>query len=294
MWTGVTPRFTQFLDNIALTEDQVNDGITKYRGITSCLNRAYWDANSEDNHRLLVGSWGKFTWVRPPRDIDILFTLPAAVYYRFLQRTGNIQSQLLQEVKWHLEATYAQTRMRGDGQVVVVPFNTYAVEVVPAFEMDNGQFLICDTNDGGRFKTIDPRAEIVAIQDQNYATNGNLRRLVRMAKVWQRECNVPLKSFQIELIAAEYMKTCRWAGNSLFWFDWIVRDFFAYVASKANGWVVVPGNWETVFLGDGWLSRAETAFGWAQWACHYEYLDMVAEAGDEWQKIFGTYVPKWV
>jgi len=36
---------------------------------------------------------------RPPRDVDALFLLPDDVYFRFQQRSGNRQSQLLQEVK---------------------------------------------------------------------------------------------------------------------------------------------------------------------------------------------------
>jgi hypothetical protein len=75
-------------------------------------------------NRLLVGSWGKATRVRPPRDVDLLFTPPLDVFYQFDQRTGNKQSQLLQDVAEALRESYPQTVIRGDGQVVVVGFNT--------------------------------------------------------------------------------------------------------------------------------------------------------------------------
>ena len=52
--------------------------------------------------------------------------------------------------------------MRGDGQVVTVNFNTIAVEVVPVFYYDDSwRFYMPDTNDGGRWKIVDPRAELV-------------------------------------------------------------------------------------------------------------------------------------
>ena len=71
--------------------------------------------------------------MRPPRDVDLLFTPPVDVYHQFNQRIGNKQSQLLQHVAAVLRATYPQTAIRGDGQVVVIGFNTYRIEVAPAF-----------------------------------------------------------------------------------------------------------------------------------------------------------------
>jgi hypothetical protein len=59
------------------------------------------------------------------------------------------QSALLQEVKSVLTETYPNSDMSGDGQVVVVRFGTYNVEVVPAFALTNGRYWICHTNDGG-------------------------------------------------------------------------------------------------------------------------------------------------
>src|SRR5262245_47112338 len=98
-WVYVTNRFQHLLGNLQLQPDQVNDGETKYKGIVDCLNRAYWGVASETAHRMLLGSWGKETRVRPPRDIDVLFVLPIDVFYRFQQRGGNRQSQLSQELK---------------------------------------------------------------------------------------------------------------------------------------------------------------------------------------------------
>jgi hypothetical protein len=99
------------------------------------------------------------------------------VYYRYQQRPGNKQSQLLQEGRGILLQTYPNTRMRGDGQVVVVPFASYGVEVVPAFQLTSGEFWICDTNEGGRYKTVDPSAEITYVSTSNQATNGNTKAL---------------------------------------------------------------------------------------------------------------------
>lgn len=70
-WIYVTERFRRFLTNISLTGDQLDDGNTKIKGIVKCLNRHYWGIESDSGNYRLVGSWGKQTRVRPPRDIDI-------------------------------------------------------------------------------------------------------------------------------------------------------------------------------------------------------------------------------
>src|SRR5262249_17339879 len=95
----VSERFGALLANVKLTDDQKNDGTTKHKGVRNCLNREYYNLSSDYANSILVGSWGKETRVRPPRDIDVLFVLPDDVYWRFQRRSGNKQSQLLQEVK---------------------------------------------------------------------------------------------------------------------------------------------------------------------------------------------------
>jgi hypothetical protein len=77
-WIAVRPRFTQFHGNLELTPLQIADGVRKRAGVVSCLNRAYYGTASETEHSFLVGSWGKNTAIRPPRDVDVYFLLPAA------------------------------------------------------------------------------------------------------------------------------------------------------------------------------------------------------------------------
>ena len=288
----VGERFNQFIAALMLTTDQRSDGSTKHTGVRQCLDTHYYGTYYAGNG-FLVGSWGKSTEIRPPRDIDIIFVLPKEVYDRFQTRPGNKQSQLLQEVKAVLERTYQNTDMRGDGQVVIVPFASYAVEVAPAFLLQGGQYWICDTNDGGRYKITDPTAEITKVKESNDATNGNTRDLIRMMKKWQEYCNVPLKSFLIELLSIEFLATWEHRGKSSVYYDYMVRDFFGFLKAKYS-WntVTVPGTYESIALGDAdWKSRAETAYDRAVKATKHEAENMPYSAGLEWQKIFGTDIP---
>lgn len=294
MWAGVTKRFSTFHQNLGLTDDQINEGTNHHAGVRRSLNNHYYRSSSDSSNSFLIGSWGKYTRTRPPRDIDLYFVLPSEVYHRFESVQGNKQSALLQEVRRILQATYPNTVLRGDGQVVVVAFNRMSVEVVPAFLLQGGQYWICDTHNGGQYKTSDPKSELAHIATINDAYSGNLRAIIMMMKAWQEYCNVPLKTFCIDLIAADFLQQCSWGKNGYFWYDWIMRDFFAYLYGKANQSVFVPGTCEMIFLGDEWQSRAENAYSRAVKACSYEYNDLITLAGEEWQKIFGKQIPQAV
>lgn len=293
-WIGVRPRFKQFNSELALTPLQRTDGLTKSGGVVGCLNQHYYGSESRTDHSFFIGSWGKNTAGRPPRDVDLYFVLPVDVYYRFERYIWNKQSALLQEVKGVLTETYPDTDMSGDGQIVLVNFGSYNVEVVPAFPLTNGNYWICDTSNGGRYKETNPPTEANYIETVDQATNRNLRPLSRMMKAWQDYCSVPIKSFQLELVAAEFLAQCPWRIYDYFWFDWISRDFFAYLYWQANKWISVPGTGETIYLGDDWQSRAESAYGRAVKACDYERDNYVVLAGEEWQKIFGQQIPRTV
>ena len=294
MWIGVTKRFSEFHRNLLLTQDQHDDGLTKHRGVRGVLNRHYHGVSSETANSFLVGSWAKHTRVRPPRDVDVYFELPQTVYSRYEDVRGNKQSALLQEVRNVLRATYPSTDIRGDGQVVMVAFNTISVEVAPVFRLVSGKYFFCDTHDGGSYKVADPEAEKRSIESIDANNNGNLRRLIRMVKTWQSHCSVPLKSFYIELVMSEFIQASEWRRNSYYYYDWLLRDFFDYLLSRRNGYLIVPGTHDVINLGSDWVSRCETAHARAVRACEHEYFDNIDSAGEEWQKIFGAKIPKYL
>lgn len=297
MWIGVRQRFRALTDDLVPTSGQLSDGLTKHLNVGKSLQRTYYGESDERPPCFLVGSWGKNTQVRPPQDVDMFFVLPSEVKARFDLRTGNIQSALLQEVKGALEQTYPQTRIRGDGQVVSVGFNTVTVEVVPAFVAAfGGQFIMPDTNGGGSWKFVDPVAQMQAIQAADQATAGNTRALSRIMKHWRNHCAVPLKSFVLELLVADFISTYRLGTGfsgayDTYWYDYYVRDFLGYLIGRANGFLAIPGTGESYFLWDDWLPKATTAWNVAVVACGHEVQDFTILAGEEWQKLFGNRIP---
>ena len=293
-WLYVTRRFKALQGNLALQAGAIEDANTKARGVIKSLNRHFRD-ESILNHYVLAGSWGKNTALHPPTDIDLCFILPVDVYHRFNAYCGNKQSQLLNYVKDVLTATYSQTAIRQDGQVVVVAFNSITVEVVPSFLAADRGLITCDTNNGGRWKQVDPLAEIALLDQSDATLRGNHRKLVRLFKQWKRHGNVPIKSFHLEQLIGEALPRLSWGSYDEFWFDWIVRDLFAHIVARAGGNFLMPGGVnEWIDLGDAWRSKAESAYQRAFKACEYERENMNLSAGSEWQKIFGTVIPEMV
>jgi hypothetical protein len=292
-WGYLVRRFEGLLANLTVTDAQFQDAVRGQAGVRRTLNLHYWGIDSDTANSRLIGSWGKQLQVRPPRDVDVLFTLPWDVYHRFETRAGNRQSQLLQEVRNVLAADYSQTTLRGDGQVVVVNFTATPIELVPAFAFDNGQFWICDTNDGGSYRLTDPSAEVAALEVSDLANAGLTRVLVRILKQWQRYCDVPIKSFQLEHVAVEFLRVWPYSRD-LYWIDWMLRDFFTYLLSRQNGFLLMPGAFHQVALGDAWAPKARTAQAIANRAFYLERDNEDGQAGLAWQSLFGPMIPTFV
>jgi hypothetical protein len=292
VWIAVRQRFSAFAQELSVTSDQWSDGWAKHVNVGRSLERSYYGQNAGEYHPgFMVGSWGKQTQVRPPRDVDTFFILPSREKQRFDARVGNVQSALLQEVKQALLTTFPQTDMRGDGQVVSIAFNTITVEVVPVFAHGASQFLMPDANGGGAWKLADPLAQMNYIDQADKAMNGNVRALAKMMKLWKRENRVPLKSFIVELLVAEFLPARGNGFYNYYWYDFYVRDFFAFLVRQANTYITIPGTFEQYYLGSDWLSKAESARDVALQACAWEYHDYDVTAGQEWQKIFGSRIP---
>jgi len=286
---STSDRFTQFLRNLTLTSDQVTDARTKYDGVAKKLHGHYLTTEFTGDTRKLIGSYGKGTAVRPPRDVDILFLLPSTVYDRYKSRSGNVQSQLLQEVRSVLQKRYPSTDIRGDGQVVVVPFqNGHSVEVLPGWRTTDKKFLVPNTHDGGHWQTVDHDAEITQVQSSDARSNSNTRNLIKMLKAWQRECSVPIKSLVLELRTVNFLKKWQHYDKGATYYDWMVRDFLAELLEYKNGTCVMPGTEEKIEYGSAWTSKAESALGRARKACEFEQEKKDRKATEEWRKTFGA------
>ena len=295
MFSFVNTHFDQFLKELELGAPDRLIAEGRAERIAKSLFAKYWPNQNFDPSRYVkVGSYGKDLATKPRTDLDMLFVLPADVYNRVETLAGNKQSALLQEVKRALLVTFPNTDLSADGQVIVAPFQTYNVDIVPAFRYVTGpytgSYLIAHTSDGGSWRLSNPVAEYNWLKSVDAVSAGKASDLVRMLKAWKRECNVELKSICLEIAAGVFVNQWANRGNGIgySYYDFMIRDFFAFLLNYVNGSAKPAGIDEWIPLGDAWQTKCQTAYNRAVKACNYEHQDDAYNASSEWQKIFGS------
>jgi hypothetical protein len=289
LWDYVIPHFSRFLKELELKPGERGDAEAKADRIARSLwSYYYWDYGEFNPPCYVkVGSYGKATATRPPSDLDMLFLLPWGEHTRIEQLSGNKQSQLLQEVKDVLADTFPRTDLRADGQVVIAPFQTYNVEIIPAFKFTDGTYITAHTAADGSWRASNPAVEFQWIQYADSMSAGKATHLIKMLKAWKRECSVDIKSISLEVAACVFVTNWPYRTNTIFYYDWMVRDFFEFMLRYRWGWNIVPGTQEKIQLGDAWGTKCESAYQRAFKAERYEHGDDGDAAAEEWRKIFG-------
>lgn len=291
---GLADWFKDFNANL-----QVTDGGTissRYKAITRRLNTDFWSTTSDTSHSLFVGSYGRNTAIKGFSDLDMIFQLPVALYNQYDKYSGNGQSALLQRVKQSIEKTYSTTSIRGDGQVILVPFTDgLTFEVVPGFLNTDDSYTFPDANGGGRWRTTNPRPEIAAIRTRNAACNGNLVPLCRMIRAWKRKWDVPIGGLLVDTLAYQFIENWEYRDKSYLYYDYMCRDFFDFMASqdKDKEYWRAPGSGQYVY-GKG-------LFQWKARRCHNLAIEAIQHetaqprrewsAKQKWGEIFGTQFP---
>lgn len=282
---NVSDTFQEFLQNLAISNREKIS--YRYGEITKVLNKKYRNTESTTSNSLQVGSYGRFTAIKSISDLDMVYILPWAEYERF--KNGR-QSALLQEVKKTIQARYPKTDMRGDGQVVVISFTNYQIEVLPAFENQDGSFLYPDTNNGGSWKTTKPRQEIKAMADLHQDKNKNLRTLCKMIRSWKNYHGVAMGGLLIDSVAYNFLNsTIYYDDKSFTYYDWLIRDFLKYLSELENtNHVFAPGSNQKVYIKKKFQSRAKKAHKLVLEAIEAEEK---RNANQKWKKIFGRSFP---
>ena len=175
--------FNSFCDDIKIKNFE--DITTTTGNIAKKLNKVYYDISDDsESHMYIVGSVGRKTAVNSNSDLDILFDLPAEIYTKYNDYESNGQSALLQDVKNSLLEKYPNSDISGDGQVVVIAFNKYTIELVPAFKQSDSRFKYPDTHDGGSWKITDPLSEQAECLDCENQSNNKYFDFCRMVRCW--------------------------------------------------------------------------------------------------------------
>lgn len=278
---------------------QVQDGgtiSTRYKNITRRLNTDFWSTTSETSHSLYVGSYGRNTAISGFSDLDMLMQLPYSDYERYNNYSGNGQSALLQSVKASIEKTYSTTSIRADGQVIIVPFNDgISFEVVPAFLNKDDSYTFPDANNGGSWRTTNPRPEIQAIRDRNNECNGNLIPLCRMMRAWKSKWDVPIGGLLVDTLCYQFIENWSHRDKSYLYYDFMCRDCFQWMKdqSRTQEYWRAPGSGQYVYGKELFQYKATRCYNLSLEAISHETSTPKQEwsAKQKWREIFGTKFP---
>ncbi len=284
--------FETFNKNLRIPDLTVNTISNRYKRITKQINMDFWLSDSLTTHSLYVGSYGRDTEIHTS-DIDVIMELPFSLYYKYNSYIGNGQSNFLQIIKNSIVKTYPLTKLRADGQVIVIKFADGIVfEVIPAFINKDSSYIYPDTNNGGSWKITNPKPEIKEISEKNILWNKNLKRLCRMARVWKYNWDVPMGGLLIDTLAYNFMLNYEHKDKPYLYYDFISRDFFKYL-SKQNSlqqyWLSPGANQRVKRLGN-FEYKAKQCYNIALSAITYE-TNYPNSAKSKWREIYGTRFP---
>ncbi|MFD1992050.1 nucleotidyltransferase [Paenibacillus nicotianae] len=290
---SVSEQFSTFCSNLRMSDDTVSTIRSRYKQITKRINLDYWDTTSDSSHSLYVGSYGRGTEIWTS-DIDMIVQLPYETYKKYNDYTGNGQSALLQEVKKVLQKTYSTSHLKGDGQVIGIDFTDgINFEIVPAFINKDNSYTYPDTNNGGSWKTTDPRKEIDAINIRNISTNKNLKRLCRMTRAWKDKCAVPMSGILIDTLAYKFIGDWEHRDKSYLYYDFMSRDFFKYLKDidKEQLFWKAPGSGRYVWKGGNFQNKASTAYNISLEAIQKQTDELPYSSKQKWREIYGSKFP---
>jgi len=267
--------FDKFYENIKLTSKQKEDAKTKYTGVIEKLHNYYYDNKYDGKTKLLIGSYGKKTNIRPARDIDVIFKMPEEYFEQYDNHESNGQANLLNKIKSILEEKYSSSSIKVSEKVVIVEFSdlTHNIEVLPSFEQSDKTFKIPNTVNGGSWEVWDPRTEIKKIEDSDSSNSGNTRKLIRMFKKWSEKCSIKLKSYKIEEATLIFLDDNNYIFSDT---QTMIYDFFCFFESEIEGTQ---------------KSHVITAKKRSKKAIDYYKNNQELKAIEEWRKIFGKDFP---
>lgn len=291
---AIAEKFNIFCNHLTVdleTRIAISD---RYKRIVQRLNKDFWKIDSDLKNSFYVGSYGRRTAVRGFSDLDIIFILPNNLYSQYTSYLYNGQSALLQAVKVSLQKTYPTTNIGGDGQVVVIEFTDgIKFEVVPTFEKTDGSYYYPDSNNGGSWKTTNPRPEIETIKQNNQFTKDNLINLCRMTRAWRNYWNVPMGGLLIDTLANSFLINWSYKDKSFLYYDWMARDFFFYLSNQnleQNYWLAV-GSSQYIYRKGKFEYKAKQCYNLTLEAIQYESNNLNSSAIKKWREIYGTAYP---
>ncbi|SDH81852.1 SMODS domain-containing nucleotidyltransferase [Myroides phaeus] len=282
--------FQDFSNNLIVNNQKSIEN--RFGLIIQRLNSDFHNLESKTENGIYVGSYGRTTAINGVSDLDLIFVLPDILYSQYNDRQGNKQSQLLQDVRDSIKKTYPSSKVRGDGQVVVIEFKNDFIEVCPCFLKSDGSYTFPDSNNGGTWKKTNPIPEALEINNYNNLCNKNLIILCRYIRAWKNKCGVKIGGLLIDTLVYDFFKSdTKYKEYTFEYHHLLIKDFFEYLANLNDNRVYwyAPGSNQHVFKkNSNFRSKAKKALKNIEEAIGKKDNKTVYEI---WRRVFGRIFP---
>lgn len=288
---GISDDFKIFINN--LEQDNINTMETTVGEIAKKLNKSYYDLEgNRTSHMYIVGSVGRETAIKGVSDLDIIFDLPNETFKKFDGYESNGQSALLQEVKKILKDRYSDTEISGDGQVVVIKFSKYTVELVPGFKQSDDRFKYPDTHNGGSWKYTDPIPEIDESKKTAEDTNNNFKYVANMLRAWKNKQGFKFGGLLIDSLTYKFLNENTEYRNIEFddYLD-MTKEVFKFLKDlnkEQAYWYALGSNQQVYNCDNGkFITKAEKAYNKIK-----DLTDDSSDVNKKLREVFGSKFPK--
>lgn len=241
---------------------------------------------------IIIGSHARRTAIRGFSDLDAMAILPRAEAR--WGKSAVSPNTFLTKIGDQLRDRFVQTKVRTDGQAVVVHFgnSSQAIDVVPAVfvDFDAGRPIYQIPDSRGRWIETSPARHERLFEQSTERSGGKLRGLAQLIRAWKygRTPSIPLSSFYADLLLC---KTDIASGVSSY--GECLFAFFSYLArTQASGMrdpegvagVVRASATEVALIRV--RAAAEHARTHADAALRAEAAGQVREAVRQWEIVF--------
>lgn len=288
---GLKDDFQTFINN--LEPDNISDMENTVGEIAKKLNKNYYGLDSDTTlHMYIVGSVGRETAIKGVSDLDIIFDLPDEVLKRFDAYKEKKQSSLLQEVKNVLKERYPKTDISGDGQVVVINFSKYTVELVPGFKQSDDRFKYPDTNSGGSWKYTNPLPEISESKNTADDTDNNFKYIANMLRAWKNKQGFKFGGLLIDSLTYKFLNENTEYRNIDFdeYFD-MTKALFKFLKDlnkEQSYWYALGSNQQVYNCDNGkFITKAGKAYKKIE-----DLTETSSNVNKKLREIFGSKFPK--
>jgi len=198
---------------------------SKYKELVEELKSELKVLPTEDEENqpsyFLTGSYRRHTMIRPPKDVDLFIVLDSGEYQDSELNDLITPKALIGKLKKALEKIFeddSKVTVEEQRHSVTVVYNeNFSIDVIPAFETDDGKdYKIPDieTGQNGRYITSNPKVHYEYINDVNDSTSVNgkkrFKKIARLLKFIKRkkfnEEPPKIRSFHFELLAAKILE----------------------------------------------------------------------------------------